>query len=161
MIHSGWITNSRWPCKHTCLDSLGSLPWVGAQRAREIWVIGTTLRIGARQSGAMSNSVLLWCATQLRSPCLRALVTTGKRRCLSSHLTSLAFMAAEFIVDIWGGLAGLTCVVDISSGVDWLAMVRNNFMMAFFSEREMSKQSMVYNGNVNIVWILVKIWFER
>ena len=136
MIHSGWITNSRWPCKHMCLDSLGNLPWVGAQRV--IWVIGTTLRIGVRQSGAISNSVLI-CATQMRSPCLRPVVTAGKCGCPSFHLTSLAFTDAELIAGTWRGLVGLTRVVNIFSDVGWLAMVRNNFMMAFFSERKTLK----------------------
>ena len=136
MIHSGWITNSRWLCKHMCLDSLGNLHWVGVQRV--IWVIGTTLRIGARQSGAISNSVL---ATQMRSPCLLPLSDCGKTRMsvIPSDFFRSAFSAAEFIAGTWWGLAGLTCVVNIFSGVGWLAMVRNNFMIAFFSEIKTSK----------------------
>ena len=132
MNHSGWITNSLWLCKHSCLHSLDSLPWVGARRV--IWVTGSTLRIGALQSGAISNSVL-FCVTQIWSARLRAVVTTGKPGCPSSHLTPLGFTPAEFIVGTWWGLAGLIRVVGIYSGLGWLAMVRNNFMMVFFSKR--------------------------
>ena len=137
MIHSGWITNSRWPCKQTCLDSLGNLSWAGARRV--IWVIGTTQRIGALQSGAISNSVLV-CATQIRSPRLRAPAGAGKiGRLPSSHLTFLFCVldsaTPKFVAGTWRGLLGLMYRVDFS-GVGWLAMVRNNFMIAFFSNEK-------------------------
>lgn len=129
------MMNSRWLCRQTCLVNLGSLSCVGA--ARVTWVIGTTLRIGALQSGAISNSVL-FCATQIRSPRLRALRRLGSIWCLPSSKQTPLFcvwllVVPDLVVEASKGWLGFLSVVVAFLGVGWLAILRNNLMIAFFS----------------------------
>ena len=138
MIHSGWITNSRSlrPRWQTCLVRFGNLsfPW----SSRGTWVIGTTMRFGARQSGAISNSVRSG-ARGIRRPVVFFDV------CRFFQVTFLLWMVpgfatSESFVDTLATTAGLggsevfSWFGEVFWEGFWLAMERNNFMTAFFSE---------------------------
>ena len=142
MIHSGWIINSRWPYRQVCFVSLGSLSCTRVWRVT--WVIGTTTRLGARQLGAMSNSVRR-CATVVLPPWLSVLTVGWPSSqftfflCLIWPFVTSVPAANCFLVEMYlegtKVFPGLMWVAVIFSGVGWLAMERNNFMMAVFSEK--------------------------